>query len=73
MGDHNVHRFKIVILGDTGVGKTSLAVRFVRDVFRKFENTTGGGYLCSFIVYLVAIDSLYAHTFHILTRYLRNQ
>jgi len=42
MGDHNVHRFKIVILGDTGVGKTSLAVRFVRDVFRKFETTTGG-------------------------------
>jgi GTPase SAR1 family protein len=38
----DVHRFKLVILGDTGVGKTSLAVRFVRNAFRKFETTTGG-------------------------------
>ena len=44
MSNGNIHRYKIVILGDTGVGKTSLAVRFVRDAFRKFETTTGGMY-----------------------------
>jgi len=43
--DKNVNRFKLVILGDTGVGKTSLAVRFVRDIFRTFETTTGGTFL----------------------------
>jgi small GTP-binding protein len=41
----NVHRCKLVILGDTGVGKTSIAVRFVRNTFRKFETTTGGTFL----------------------------
>jgi len=42
MSDDNVYRFRLVILGDTGVGKTSLTVRFVRDAFRRFETTTGG-------------------------------
>jgi len=42
MCDANIHRFKIVILGDSDVGKTSLTVRFVRDAFRIFEATTGG-------------------------------
>eukprot|EP00531_Pseudo-nitzschia_arenysensis_P002601 CAMPEP_0116134268 /NCGR_PEP_ID=MMETSP0329-20121206/10554_1 /TAXON_ID=697910 /ORGANISM="Pseudo-nitzschia arenysensis, Strain B593" /LENGTH=295 /DNA_ID=CAMNT_0003628965 /DNA_START=222 /DNA_END=1109 /DNA_ORIENTATION=+ len=34
---------KLVVLGDTGVGKTSLIVRFVRDAFRRFEATAGVG------------------------------
>lgn len=45
MCDDNVHRCKLVILGDTGVGKTSIAVRFVRNAFRTFETTTGGTFL----------------------------
>jgi len=43
--DDNLHRCKLVILGDTGVGKTSIAVRFVRNTFRTFETTTGGTFL----------------------------
>ena len=56
MSNDNIHRYKIVILGDTGVGKTSLAVRFVRDAFRKFETTTGGMYT------LLTMSSYITHT-----------
>jgi Ras-related protein Rab-5C len=40
-----VHHFKLVLLGDTAVGKSCLVVRFVRDEFFEFqEPTIGGGY-----------------------------
>tara|TARA_Y100000816_G_scaffold287404_1_gene270071 strand:- start:762 stop:1373 length:612 start_codon:yes stop_codon:yes gene_type:complete len=37
---------KIVLLGDTGVGKTSISIRFVQDTFAKYqEPTIGAAYL----------------------------
>eukprot|EP00535_Pseudo-nitzschia_heimii_P010738 CAMPEP_0197196228 /NCGR_PEP_ID=MMETSP1423-20130617/32241_1 /TAXON_ID=476441 /ORGANISM="Pseudo-nitzschia heimii, Strain UNC1101" /LENGTH=288 /DNA_ID=CAMNT_0042650007 /DNA_START=542 /DNA_END=1411 /DNA_ORIENTATION=- len=45
LSDRSPLRCKVVILGDAGVGKTSLAVRFVRGAFRTFEATTGGTFL----------------------------
>lgn len=40
--------FKLVLLGDTAVGKSCLVVRFVRDEFFEFqEPTIGGAFLFS--------------------------
>ena len=38
-----VHHFKLVLLGDTAVGKSCLVVRFVRDEFFEFQEPTMGG------------------------------
>ena len=45
-----IHHFKLVLLGDTAVGKSCLVVRFVRDEFFEFQEPTIGGKL------LVAAD-----------------
>jgi len=38
-----MHHFKLVLLGDTSVGKSSLVLRFVKDQFRdSLESTVGG-------------------------------
>ena len=44
-----VHHFKLVLLGDTAVGKSCLVVRFVRDEFFEFQEPTIGGMLELFI------------------------
>ena len=42
----NINRFKVVLLGDTGVGKSSIGVRFACDEFRtSHENTIGAAFL----------------------------
>ena len=38
-----IHHFKLVLLGDTAVGKSCLVVRFVRDEFFEFQEPTIGG------------------------------
>ncbi len=35
--------FKLVLLGDTAVGKSCLVVRFVRDEFFEYQEPTIGG------------------------------
>ena len=38
-----IHHFKLVLLGETAVGKSSLVLRFVKDQFRDaLESTVGG-------------------------------
>lgn len=44
MADQSLH-FKLVLLGDTAVGKSCLVVRFVRDEFFPFQEPTIGGIL----------------------------
>ena len=45
MPNSRVHHFKLVLLGDTAVGKSCLVVRFVRDEFFEFQEPTIGGML----------------------------
>lgn len=45
MSGNRVCHFKLVLLGDTAVGKSCLVVRFVRDEFFEFQEPTIGGEL----------------------------
>eukprot|EP00980_Cylindrotheca_fusiformis_P029219 scaffold22756_cov198-Cylindrotheca_fusiformis.AAC.4 len=47
---NRVHHFKLVLLGDTAVGKSCLVVRFVRDEFFEYQEPTIGGVYPSFMV-----------------------
>lgn len=43
MATNRVCHFKLVLLGDSAVGKSCLVVRFVRDEFFEFQEPTIGG------------------------------
>ena len=43
MSSNRVCHFKLVLLGDSAVGKSCLVVRFVRDEFFEFQEPTIGG------------------------------
>ena len=45
MAARNPCHFKLVLLGDTAVGKSCLVVRFVRDEFFEYQEPTIGGAL----------------------------
>jgi Ras-related protein Rab-5C len=53
MSNSRVHHFKLVLLGDTAVGKSCLVVRFVRDEFFEFQEPTIGGKM---VAITVAVD-----------------
>lgn len=54
MAAARVCHFKLVLLGDSAVGKSCLVVRFVRDEFFEFqEPTIGGNLLISRVCYLI--------------------
>ena len=42
------HLFKILLIGDSGVGKTSIMCRFKDDMFNPSMNMTIGLFLCIF-------------------------
>ena len=56
-----VCRFKLVIVGEEAVGKTSLAVRFIQEEFREDVNTTLGA---CFLTRTIELDEARV-TFHI--------
>ena len=41
--NNRICHFKLVLLGDSAVGKSCLVVRFVRDEFFEFQEPTIGG------------------------------
>lgn len=52
---NRVCHFKLVLLGDTAVGKSCLVVRFVRDEFYEFQEPTIGA---AFLTQTVALDDV---------------
>lgn len=50
---NRVFHFKLVLLGDTAVGKSCLVVRFVRDEFFEFQEPTIGA---AFLTQVVELD-----------------
>lgn len=53
MASNRVCHFKLVLLGDSAVGKSCLVVRFVRDEFFEFQEPTIGA---AFLTQTVALD-----------------
>jgi len=51
MADGKAREVKVVLLGDTGVGKSSLVLRFVTNNFRPYsESTIGASFMSKMIV-----------------------
>lgn len=50
-----IHHFKLVLLGEASVGKSSLVLRFVKDQFRDALESTIGGELKKFPVSVCSI------------------
>lgn len=57
MAANRVCHFKLVLLGDSAVGKSCLVVRFVRDEFFEFQEPTIGGNECIIFVDSIRINS----------------
>ena len=56
MGDNTKAReVKVVLLGDTGVGKSSLVMRFVTNNFRPYNESTIGA---SFMSKMIMVDDV---------------
>ena len=71
-----VCHFKLVLLGDTAVGKSCLVVRFVRDEFFEFQEPTIGGELksscfiyracCNIIPFHISLCGRYSNGLYVL-------
>ena len=61
-GTHQTCHYKLVLLGDTAVGKSCLVVRFVRDEFFEFQEPTIGA---AFLTQRLVLDNttVAAHLF----------
>ena len=47
MAANKTYQFKLVLLGDTSVGKSSIVIRFVKGQFSEYQESTIGGLLFS--------------------------
>jgi len=63
MSGHNkTFHFKLVLLGDSAVGKSCLVVRFVKNEFFEFqEPTIGGNYSIYMSIYLYVFICVYMY------------
>ena len=49
---HKAREVKVVLLGESGVGKSSLVLRFVTDNFKPYnESTIGASFMSKVLVY----------------------
>ena len=45
-GQNKICQFKLVLLGESAVGKSSLVLRFVKGQFHEYQESTIGGIIC---------------------------
>ena len=50
MAANKTYQFKLVLLGDTSVGKSSIVIRFVKGQFSEYQESTIGG--LAYLIYL---------------------
>lgn len=50
-----VHQFKLVLLGESAVGKSSLVLRFVKGQFHEFQESTIGGKVIFSLIYFLLL------------------
>ncbi|EMD42925.1 small GTPase Rab5, putative [Entamoeba histolytica KU27] len=51
MSEGNTYQFKIVLLGDSSVGKSSIVLRVCKDEYKEFqENTIGAAFLTKTLI-----------------------
>lgn len=62
MAGSKVQNVKLVLLGDQGVGKSSIALRFVRGEFTENSEATIGGTYCS-VICLSKLSCTLSNTF----------
>ena len=69
---NRVCHFKLVLLGDTAVGKSCLVVRFVRDEFFEFQEPTIGGestYVQNYVnLYLFSLSTALSKHFMVVAK-----
>lgn len=47
LGTSKICQFKLVLLGETAVGKSSVVLRFVKGQFQEYQEATIGGIVCA--------------------------
>jgi len=57
-----VFQFKLVLLGDSAVGKSSLVLRFVRGQFSEYQESTIGGKTLSYFFQLIFVAAFLTQT-----------
>lgn len=48
-----IYQFKLVLLGESAVGKSSLVLRFVKGQFHEYQESTIGGFSICFILKII--------------------
>lgn len=66
MSSNRICHFKLVLLGDSAVGKSCLVVRFVRNEFFEFQEPTIGGYFLYHSLFAIHICVSHENGGHIL-------
>ena len=71
MSNNRVCHFKLVLLGDSAVGKSCLVVRFVRDEFFEFQEPTIGG-MDDMMILMSSLSLLFTTVLLIFTPLIKN-
>ena len=65
---HKICQFKLVLLGESAVGKSSLVLRFVKGQFHEYQESTIGGNFINHTALTKCFTKLFSHTAAFLTQ-----